>query len=317
MKKTLIALAAVAATGAVFAQSTVTLSGKLRFAYEATKTTTAGVVAKANGIAVTDGDFGLTASEDLGGGMRATAAMWVKSRGRDTGIEGRDAYLMLNGGFGRVMVGAVEAGNGIIGLGGAGAPVYGMDGSVIAGAANVDLLQYASPNLSGLTLKLTLTDKTASLGMGSQEAAIETVSIGGNYNNGPIAVALDTTKYGLNAVPVSAAMPDQRVRLSGSYDLGMVTLGAGFERKSFLAGGPTRKDTIIGLSAPVASNITLGLNYATSKTNGATAKGLDLGAKYDLSKRTFVAMALEDVKNAGMVTGNKSTKYRVQLSHAF
>jgi predicted porin len=318
MKKTLIALAAVAATGAAFAQSSVTLSGKLRFAYEATKATSAaGVATKANGIAVTDGDFVLTANEDLGGGMKAIASMAVKSRGRDTGIEGRDAYLALAGGFGTVTIGAVEAGNGIIGLGGAGAPVYGMDGSVIAAAANVDILKYTSPSFSGLQIGVALTDKTAALGMGAQEASTETATLGAQYANGPIAAYLDTTKYSRNAVPASAGVPDLRVRLAGSYDLGVVKLGAGFERKTYLAGGPTRKDMIFGVKAPVASNITLGLNYATSKTNGATAKGLDLGAQYDLSKRTFVAMHFEDVKNVGYVDGAKNQKYRIQLSHAF
>jgi predicted porin len=318
MKKTLIALAAVAATGAAFAQSSVTLSGKLRFAYEATKATSAaGVATKANGIGVTDGDFVLTANEDLGGGMKAIASMAVKSRGRDTGIEGRDAYLALAGGFGTVTIGAVEAGNGIIGLGGAGAPVYGMDGSVIAAAANVDILKYTSPSFSGLQIGVALTDKTAALGMGAQEASTETATLGAQYANGPIAAYLDTTKYSRNAVPASAGVPDLRVRLAGSYDLGVVKLGAGFERKTYLAGGPTRKDMIFGVSAPVASNITLGLNYATSKTNGATAKGLDLGAQYDLSKRTYVAMHFEDVKNVGYVDGAKNQKYRIQLSHAF
>jgi hypothetical protein len=316
--KTMIALAAVAATGGAFAQSSVTLSGKLRFAYEATKATSAaGVATKANGLAVTDGDFVLTSNEDLGGGMKAMAVMAVKSRGRDTGIEGRDAYLGLSGGFGAVTIGAVEAGNGIIDLGGAGAPVYGMDGSVIAAANNVNSLKYVSPNFGGANVFVEVTDKTAILGMGSQEAAVDSAAIGATYSNGPIAAALDFTSYGRNAVAATADVADQRVRVSGAYDLGVVKLGAGFERKTFLAGGPTRKDMIVGVSAPVASNITLGLNYATSKTNGATAKGLDLGAQYDLSKRTYVAMHFQDVKNVDYVDGAKNQQYRVQLSHAF
>jgi predicted porin len=319
MKKTLIALAAVAATSAAFAQSSVNLTGKLRFAYEATKATSAaGVSTKANGIRVTDGDFALTAVEDLGGGMKAIGYMNVQSRGRDTAISGRDAYIALTGGFGKVLIGSIEAGNGIIGLGGAGAPVYGMDdGDVLAAAANVDILQYTTPSFSGFTASVTLTDGTTKLGMESTSTTGDTAGVGVAYANGPIAVKADYTSYGKNGIVT--VYPDKRVRVSGSYDLGVVKLGAGFEQKKYDLGAPKRTEWLIGVAAPVASNVTLGLNYAQSKVDGnaVKVKGLDLGAQYDLSKRTFVAFHVQDVKNTGRVSGAKNQKYRIQLSHAF
>jgi hypothetical protein len=140
----------------------VTVSGKLRFAYESLESTTVSTVTKASGIRVTDGDLVFTATEDLGNGMTAAANMAFVSRGRDTAISGRDASLTLRGGFGSVLIGSVEAGNGIIGLGGAGASVYGMDGSVIAGASNVDIIRYTTPALiPGLTASFSLLDSTA------------------------------------------------------------------------------------------------------------------------------------------------------------
>jgi predicted porin len=323
MKKTLIALAAVAATGAAFAQSSVNLTGKLRFAYEATKdTTAAGAVSKANGIKVTDGDFALTAVEDLGGGMKAIAFMNVQSRGRDTAISGRDAYIALTGGFGKVLIGSIEAGNGIIGLGGAGAPVYGMDGSVIAGAGNVDILQYTSPSFSGFNASVTLTDGTTRLGMESTSPAPKTAGLGLAYANGPIAVKADYTDYTRNAYDVTKALTDKRVRLSGSYDLGVVKLGAGYEQRKYDAVVATGKttDLIFGVTAPVASNVTLGLNFAQSKRDGAAQKrsGVDFGAQYDLSKRTYVAFHVQSTKgNATYTAADKTQAYRVQLSHAF
>lgn len=123
------ALAAVAATGAAFAQ-TVTLSGKLAFGYEANQAWSTG--AKTNGLQVTDGDFVLGVTEDLGAGLKASADMAVKSRGRGTSIEGRDAKISLSGGFGTVTIGAIEAANGILGLGGAGAPTLGLDNNSFA-----------------------------------------------------------------------------------------------------------------------------------------------------------------------------------------
>ena len=70
MKKTLIALAALASVSA-FAQSSVTISGKLRYAYITNSSTASGTTTKAAGIGRTDGDVVFTATEDLGGGLKA------------------------------------------------------------------------------------------------------------------------------------------------------------------------------------------------------------------------------------------------------
>ena len=319
MKKTLIALAAVAVSSAAFAQSTVTLSGKLRFAYEATDATTAGVKAKANGLRVTDGDFVLTATEDLGGGLKMTADMAVQSRGRDTGIAGRDAKLVLSGGFGSVMIGSIEAGNGIIGLGGAGAPVYGMDGSVIAGAGNVDILRYTSPKMSGFAVYGSLVDATQVLGMEAAAATQDATQIGMTYGAGPLAVAADFTNYGRNAVAGTVA--DDRFRISAAYDLGMAKVGFGYQKADTTALiNNSTKQMIMGVSVPMGA-VTLGLNYATSKADGQVkVKGYDLGAKYDLSKRTYVAFHYQNVDNRAGNTINATSdnnKYRIQLAHSF
>lgn len=322
MKKSLIALAVLATAGTAFAQSTVTLSGKLRFAYEATDVNTSGATAKANGLKVTDGDFALTAVEDLGGGLKATAFMNVQSRGRDTAISGRDAYLKLDGGFGSVLIGAVEAGNGIIGLGGAGAPVYGMDGTVIAAASNVDILKYTTPQLiPGLTLSAAVLDATASLGMESAATTQDATVLYLNYGAGPLAVAADYTKWGKNAAALPTA--DKRVRASASYDLGMAKLGFGYEVKTvdtLAAADVDTKDMLVGVSVPMGA-VTLGFNYATSQTDGQVkVKGYDLGAKYDLSKRTYVAFHYQNVDNRAGTTINATSdnnKYRIQLAHAF
>jgi len=74
MKKTLIALAAVAATGA-YAQSSVTLYGIVDVGYQAKKwSTAAGTLAKSSGIvdgAAAGSRFGFRGTEDLGGGLKA------------------------------------------------------------------------------------------------------------------------------------------------------------------------------------------------------------------------------------------------------
>jgi hypothetical protein len=307
----------------------VTISGKLRYAYEAAERTTAGSAAvKANGVRVTDGDVNFAAVEDLGGGLKATASIAVLTRGRDTAISGRDASLTLSGGFGSVMVGSVEAGNGIIGLGGAGAPVYGLDGPVIAGASNTDLIKYTSPAMNGFSFSLTATDSSAAaqtLGMGATATTQDSTVVGVNYANGPLAVAADLTNYGANAA--SAPLADDRSRISASYDLGVAKVGMGLQTSKTVAGSKT-KDSIMGVSVPMGA-VSFGVNYATQQVDsGVKVKGTDFGVKYDLSKRTYIAAHYQKVTNrtaalgteshtAATAAGNSNNKFRVQLAHSF
>jgi len=354
MKKSLIALAVLAtAAGAVSAQ-TVTLSGRLRFAYEQqtvdTKTAVPaaaavaavpgpnGAAAKAavtavpvgsadtNGLRVTDGHFTLVAVEDLGGGMKMKAAMEVLSRGRDTAIIGRDASLTLSGGFGAVLIGAIEAGNGILGLGGAGSPgMYGLDGAgpngkiALAAAGNVDILRYYTPNMSGFTGYVSLIDGTTAGGMEDLALRQDATQIGMTYGAGPIAAAADFTNYGLNGL---AAGADNRLRVSGSYNLGVAKLGLGYEKRKMTTANTDSSDVLLGVAVPFG-NTTVGLNYARRTGDAASfnqaATGYDFGVKYDLSKRTYVAFAYQSVTGnaAAGVAQDTLKRYRVQLATTF
>ena len=123
MKKSLIALAVLAASGAAMAQSSVTLYGVADAFLGSTKTNSATVV-NGNQIAVSDqrqtvvnssglngSRWGLRGTEDLGGGLNA---LFVLESGfkLDTGASdqggllfGRQAFVGLNGGFGTVALG--------------------------------------------------------------------------------------------------------------------------------------------------------------------------------------------------------------------
>lgn len=326
MKKSLVALAALAVVGAASAQSTVTLSGKLGFAYKTAESNGA-VQTKANGLGVTDGDFVLTASEDLGGGLKAIASMGVQSRGRDTAIAGRDASLTVAGGFGSVMIGAIELGNGILDLGGAGAPTMGMDGAtglagssftrpVLSDVMNMNVLKYTSPSFSGFTAEVALLDaSTSAYGMESTAATQDGTLVGLNYAAGPLAVAFDYTNFGLNAFPAPGL--DKRTRLSASYDLGVVKLGAGYETlKSTDVANNGEKQYVLGVSAPVGAALTVGANYArNTKDADNTISGYELGANYALSKRTGVQVAYQSLQED--TVANRATAFRVRLLHSF
>ena len=340
MKKHLIA-AAVAGAFAVPAMAQVTVSGKLRFAYEsaekrsALSTHTGGapiagaVAAKVQGLRVTDGDFRLTATEDLGGGMRATAYMEVLSRGRSTTIAGRDAGITLSGGFGSIFIGAIEAANGIEPLAAAGAPGYGdLDANsfgynVLRGGSNVDFLSYTTPELTkGLTARFALVDGDGATagnagtgGMQATSTTSESILVGVNYNAGPLRLALDYTSSSDNA-NTTATRADNRTRLSGSYDLGVMRIGLGYETLK-LANSATDKQTMIGVALPLGA-ATLGASYAEGKLTGAQKRsGYDLGANYALSKRTYAGVHYLRSEDKNATTAGKDSKFRIQLAHSF
>ncbi|MDO8319685.1 porin [Rhodoferax sp.] len=324
MKKSLVALAALAFVGAVSAQ-TATVSGKLAFGYVTAEG--AGVApAKSDGLQVTDGDFVIAASENLGGGLKATASMAVQSRGRTTPIAGRDASLTLAGGFGSVMIGAIEIGNGIIGLGGADAPTMGLDGAtgiggisrpVLSDVMNLDVLMYTSPDLSGFTVSAAMLDANGAGGTQSTALTQDATLVGASYAAGPFAAAADYTSFGLNGVLATAPGLDNRTRLSASYDLGVVKLGAGYEKlKTTAVVNNSETQYLIGVSAPVGQAMTVGLNYARNTADALnTITAYELGANYALSKRTGVQAAYQHISE-DTVAGN-ATAFRVRLLHSF
>jgi predicted porin len=322
MKKTLIALAVLAVSSAAMAQSSVSLTGKLRFAYGSSKADTG---AKSSGVGVTDGDWNIAAVEDLGGGLKAGANMSLRLRGRDaatdaaaggasgTGQNGarpRDSSMYLTGGFGTVTVGAVEAGNAMWGGVTAGAPTYiGLDnGTTLQAASNTDILQYTSPTMSGVSFKLATLDAVGANGAQNGGAAM---NYGLNYANGPFTAALDYTSYG----SASASLADSRTRISASYDLGVARIGVGMQNAGNGAAAD-KSERAFGVSVPMGPWL-FGAVYASSKTDGATKSntGYDLAAQYNLSKRTYVA--LQSQSTTAATATQSATTTRIQLAHSF
>jgi len=316
MKKTLIALAALAVAGTAFAQSSVSLTGKLRFAYGNSKAATG---AKTSGVGVTDGDWNIAAVEDLGGGLKAGANMALRLRGRDAatdaastgvGARPRDSSMFLSGDFGTVTVGAVEAGNGILGLVTAGGPTFiGLDnGTQLAAASNVDILKYTSPSMNGFSFAVATLDAVGA--NGAENGGANTL-YAATYANGPVSVAVDYTSYGSAA----AASADKRTRVSANYNLGVAQVGVGLQA----AGNGTaadKKERALGVSVPMGPWV-FGAVYASSKTDGTAGNntGYDLAAQYNLSKRTYVALQAQSTKAAGATASATTT--RVQLAHSF
>ena len=294
-------MAAVAVAGAATAQVSVT--GALGFGWEGVSPAVGG---STTGIKVTDGNVKFSASEDLGGGMSVLTAMDIQSRGRDTTIAGRDASITLVTGFGGFTLGAVEAGNGIIGLGGAGAPVIGLDGNtagdadgVLDGGVNVNIAKYSLPLGNGIGISVARTDAANAL-KGTNAGN----TYGATYSMDPISAAFDYTDAALA----------KRTRVSGSYDLGVAKLGAGYQTRKFTGAASTNKQTVLGVSAPYGA-FTFGLNYSTNKQSTANIsnKGIDLGVSYALSKRTNVYAQMQSV-TIGNLAAAKTTRVKMVTS---
>jgi predicted porin len=268
MKKSLIALAALAAVTAASAQSSVTISGKFGTAFQQPLGTEASIKGKAN-IAVTDGDIGFAAVEDLGGGLKAGANMALRLRGRENvsaattqvvtaatppvvataqayslsaySEVGRDATVFLSGPFGTITAGAVEFGNGITGRGFGGTnstlPTDLNNGGVLAANAYGNMLQYSSPAMSGLSVQLTRADSIGSivgqktLAASGRETALGLNAniIGFTYANGPLTANIDSTAFSGNTTHGSANSDRKRTRMSADYDFGFAKIGVGQE----------------------------------------------------------------------------------------
>ncbi len=260
MKKTLIALAAVAATGAAFAQSTVTLYGVFDTGFQSNKLTagdttvkqTAGVQGGMSGNRI-----GFKGTEDLGGGLKAN---FVVELGLDPteansafGDNNRQSYVGVEGAFGTFNMGrqySLHHNN--QGAGDMLGNLNGQTGYLGAFDSLVRLsnsFMYTSPSFSGFTVAAEMalgeTFKNADAAEGANSATAsnekknETTGVRLNYANGPLAAgyAHEITKNGsfaavklvgeTIALDVGALDFDKRTanNLYASYDFGVAKVG--------------------------------------------------------------------------------------------
>jgi predicted porin len=326
MKKTLLALAVLAASGAAFAQSA-TLSGTYAAGFQSTNAydATAKALVKNAGFGTDTASIALVATEDLGGGLKATAKVTLGGMMRDGAGTGEDASVSLSGGFGTIMLATVESDDGLS-RAYAGAPVIGLDGKVHTGNSNIDVLGYTSPQLApGLTVGYSYVDRGPSLATRTG-LAVGTTGAAGNqpshtfnatYGAGPISARFDVTSWTRQGdALVTSNTTKNRFRISGNYDLGMVKLGLGYASLKRTTGS-TVKQTEAGLSAPVGP-VTLGLVYEKQVDSaGATASGVTFGAQYNLSKRTNVSAGLAQWKVSNQAANANQNSFRVLVGHSF
>ena len=355
MKKSLIALAVLAASGAAMAQSSVTLFGIVDTGVgyiDNGGNEVAGSTAGQNKYGMTTSGnatsrLGFRGVEDLGGGLKA--GFWLEGQidGDDGNAAGfnfkRRSTLSLMGGFGEVRLGRdLTPGYskfisydlfGQVGMGqflGWSSKLYGAD---VGGVRADNMLSYYTPNFGGFTAGV-------SYGFGEDTASSKTNRYVGGYvafDNGPISVALAMDKNNGNLPTTPAVNVDRtQVSLGGSYDFGMLKASALVQQVEFeptVGTGKVKVDNwALGLSAPVGPG-TVKAQYASYdlKDSSNEAQQLSVGYVYDLSKRTAVYGTVSFLKNKGAsavslggnglplggASGENQTGYQVGIRHAF
>ena len=337
MKKSLIALAVLAASGAAMAQSSVTLFGIVdtNVSYLDGVSNAAGTNTESKYGIGTSGNatsrLGFRGVEDLGGGLKA--GFWLEGQifGDDGNASGfnfkRRSTVSLAGGFGEVRLGRdlttgyVKTSSydvfGQVGMGqfmgwsnwNGNNQTTANNNNDANGIRSSNMISYYTPNFSGFT---------AGLGYGFDEKSDATNSkkgryVGGYvaYDNGPLSVALsydESSALTLGAItgvsPAVNGVDRNRLTLGGSYNLNVVKLNAILQQtKDDVPGGSERKVNayMLGASAPVgAGEVKLQYALYDQKAIDSKAHQISLGYVHNLSKRTAVygTVAYMDNKDA-------------------
>ena len=350
MKKSLIALAVLAASGAAMAQSSVTLFGVVdaTYAYGSGSTSNKSQLTTSG---YNGSRLGFRGVEDLGGGMSASfwleagvnidngsgAATSTNNQGASGSTGGggltfnRRSTVSLNGGFGEVRLGrdytpqfwnlTVFDPFGTNGVGTTQTLKSSLGGPTTVRASN-SIGYFLPGNLGGF-----YGHAQYYMGENNSNAANKKdgngLALRAGYANGPInaAIAFSETKFLTGNI--------KAVNLGGQYDLGMAKIMAHYNQDK-ISGGNDGKGFLIGGLIPVGAG-EVRLAYSTYKidTVGADPRTnkLALGYVHNLSKRTALYATYAHVNNKngaaqalnGAVTGinENSNGYDFGIRHSF
>lgn len=343
MKKTLIALAAVAATGAAFAQSTVTLYGVVDQGYNTDKKTVGTVATKTNGLTsiLSGSRFGFKGTEDLGGGLKANFTLEYSVQPDDaaTSMANRQSFVGLSGAFGSVNLGRqytqIHGVQGAFDANG-NATAAGWLGGGTSTVRQSNAIVYTTPSFSGFSAALELGFAEAAQGGSTNVTgnAGNTTALGLSYANGPLTVKAATESIKLTALSYTAPGAAAAATLSdalatrkatsigASYDLGVAKLMAVTTSAKAGSAADAGKVTTnnFGVSAPFGA-VTLNATVSNGKyidSGAASVKtsGYQVGANYSLSKRTTAYALMGQGKNKA-ATATKHDTFAVGVRHTF
>ena len=302
MKKSLIALAALAAFGTASAQSTVTIGGTYSFGFQKSDT-------GATSADFFDSRVNFSGTEDLGGGLKASFSTEMQMGGRSdlttidstsatnqskTGnVWGRNATVTLAGPFGTVSGGRIEGTNSIESAIVSGQSLaIGFDRAALTGAkSNFNTIGYTTPAFSGVAVTVqqlkSLNDKFAIGASATTTSGVTTVTeataaataettvtvLGASYSNGPL-VAGVVHKSVSNALggTGTAVLDGTKLEAFAIYDLGTAKIGLGYAKNSGDAYKDQKPGMLASLAVPMGA-VTLGADWYARKAGGSTALG--------------------------------------------
>ncbi len=347
MKKSLIALAALAASGMAMAQSSVTLYGVLDTGVSYFKGDDS-----VYGLTKTGGNvnsrLGFRGVEDLGNGLKATFNLEAGFNVDDgTGYLGsgtppetglqfrRTSTVGLQGAFGEVRFGrmltssylAVSRYDAFGDTGAGGSLAWNSTQTGYAPRAE-NAISYTSNNYNGFKFGF-------EYGFGEQQKASDKryIGIGATYDNGPLSLGLGFDR--LNGDTANNTQRDENLttwQLGGAYNFGVAKLMGFYKQSKFKetglnAGNDSVKLKTLGLgvTAPVgtagevrasynhyrASEDVTGVNFPTLKANQ-----LSLGYVHNLSKRTALYGTYAYLKNSNKTIGGQKVNLGLGLNGA-
>ena len=346
MKKTLLALAAIAASSAAFAQSSVSLYGVVDASLESVKGDDTVTRVTSNNLA--SSRLGFKGTEDLGGGLKANfvleAALDVDTGTTKSAFFDRAAWLGVSGGFGELRFGRQDTSIGIL-----------AGNSSIMGAQAYDDLKIAktfaadgyrrTDNAITYILPKFVDGLTAQVQYSTQASGAESSDKLGSHYGLNVQYAANGFSAGLGYIDVKESVKNTTVAKESDgtgvlayvgYDFGVAKLTGYFEQdKRDLA---AEKLQVLGarVDVPFGKDFKLQASYAQvkdhsfSKTdvNGDDAKIVALKGVYTLSKRTSLYALFTNVSNdvgsklamsgATLANGDDSSRgFAVGLSHKF
>jgi len=295
MKKTLVALAAVAVTGGAFAQSV--LTGDIAYGFKSVTTNTS----TTSGFGLNAADLAFNASEDVEGLGKLSASINIASDGgRSVAPYAGDQSITLVTGAGmKIMAGSVQ-GTSYLGQGIASAGSSyddNLSSKNIGARTNNDVISASMPLTDTLSLSVSHTEADVAIGTGSAISAngITTQrynTAGLTFKSGQLSADAAFRSYD-NQIALSTSSANTLSRASLGYDLGVAKIGAGMTTVTYMYGN-TKTESLLGLSVPLGS-VKVGGQFGQSVTSGNatttsnyTRTGMILGSQYDFSKRTYL-----------------------------
>jgi predicted porin len=319
MKKQIaLGLLAAAAAGGAFAQSSVTIYGRLNLTVESQKF---GDEDRQNSVVDNRSRIGFKGTEDLGGGLKAGFQI-EHGFDADTGkahsgaFWNRQSEVNLSGGFGTVRLGAWTPDSYF-----ATSDYIGMHNHETGDSADVfyastfvgtNKVGYVTPNMGGFQGYLSVAEGSPTVE--------KTYDFGGYYDRGPLHLGLGAEKQDNK----------KQVAIRGLYELGAFTIGALYQHDTDMyAAGNRNYFRVSGMYAFGANELHLNVGrageYSDTPDTGATQ--WTVAYNYNLSKRTKVyayytavsgdGAGLYTASNIDGSTGGKFNAVAAGIRHNF